>query len=118
MTTLHQRRTHPAPVPTCFGCKVGTLTFGAVSGEVRELADREKVLAKDLDAYKRMRRNGYQPGHLGGSAVIEREARDPVEIAHPKLIGLDDVSRKHAAAAAQAAVDIHPLLSRDNQGGQ
>lgn len=27
MTSLHQRRTHPTPVPGCFGCKAGTVGY-------------------------------------------------------------------------------------------
>ena len=109
---LHRRRTHPEFVPGCFGCKATTLSFGAVEGPTSELAKREKTLADDMAAYRRMRRNGYQPAHLGGSAVVEREARDPIEIEHPRLIGLPDEDRKHAAEAAQVARDIPDILKR------
>lgn len=110
--TLHRRRTHPEPVPGCFGCKAVTLSFGAVAGPVSELAKREKVLADDMAAYRRMRANGYQPAHLGGSSVVEREARDPIEIEHPRLIGLPDEDRKHAAEAAQVVREAPDILKR------
>lgn len=107
--SIHQR-THPTYVEGCWNCRVSTVVVGAVSGPVRETADREKVLDKDMAAYKRMRRAGMSPAHLAGSAVVEKEARSPIEVEHPRLIGLSDQDRKHAADAARVATDLHPLL--------
>jgi hypothetical protein len=112
MPSLHQRRTHPTYVEGCFGCKAGTLTTAAVSGPVSELAQRERVLAQDMDAYKRMRRQGLQPGHLAGSATVEREARNPLEIRHPRIIGMNEEARQHAQNAVDVAATIEPSLSR------
>jgi hypothetical protein len=39
---------------------------------VAELTAKEKVLDKDLDAYKRIRKTGGQPVKIDGSARIEK----------------------------------------------
>lgn len=41
---------------------------------VSSVQAREKVLSKDLDAYKRMRRQGVQPAVLRGAASLESMA--------------------------------------------
>jgi hypothetical protein len=111
--SLHKTRTHPGPdVPGCFGCHVSTLTVAAASGPVSELAQRERVLSQDMDAYKRMRRAGQQPAHLRGASVVEREARNPLEVANPRLIGMSDEARQHAANAVTPAAAVAPELSR------
>jgi hypothetical protein len=112
MIPLHVRKTHPTPVEGCFGCKAAGVSFGAVAGPVSELAQRERVLSQDMDAYKRMRRAGYQPGHLAGSATVEREARNPLEIRHPRIIGMNEEARQHAQNAVDVAATIEPSLSR------
>jgi hypothetical protein len=41
---------------------------------VAELNSKEKVLDKDLDAYKRIRRTGGQPDKIDGAARLEKIA--------------------------------------------
>jgi hypothetical protein len=41
---------------------------------VAELTSKEKVLDKDLDAYKRIRKTGGQPVKIDGSAKLEKIA--------------------------------------------
>jgi hypothetical protein len=43
---------------------------------------REKQLAKDRDAYKRLRENGTQPARLDGCARIEQVASTKEEVEH------------------------------------
>ena len=117
MIPLHVRKTHPQYVEGCWGCKAAGISFGAVSGPVSEMTQRERTLSADMDAYKRMRRNGYQPAHLRGSSVVEREARNPLEVSHPRLIGMSQDAREHAAAAVNVAATVDPSLSRF-AGGQ
>jgi len=38
------------------------------------IAQKDKVLEKDLDAYKRLRSEGLQPHNIDGSAKIEQVA--------------------------------------------
>lgn len=111
MIPLHVRRTHPRPVPGCFGCKAATLRFNG-SEQVREVDRREKTLVEDRRAYKDFRRQGIQPPHLKGTADLERTARSPLEVEHPQLMRLPDDARAHAAEAAQLAQEIPQAISR------
>ena len=61
--TLHQR-THPAPQPDCFGCKVASINWGIVPGAFRDtnsttMFDREDILK--------------QFGDKDGNSVFDRE---------------------------------------------
>lgn len=72
---LH-RRTHPVDVPGCFGCKalgVSVAPTAVGSVEAQRVRRSDAQLSKDLDAYKRLRRDGLQPPRVDGSA--DREAR-------------------------------------------
>lgn len=47
----------------------------------RQEADkRDRELSKDMEAYKRLRKEGLQPRSVDGSARLEAEAVSPVEI--------------------------------------
>jgi hypothetical protein len=41
----------------------------------------------DLPAYRRLRDEGLQPPHVGGSAALERDATDPIEVNTGKIYG-------------------------------
>jgi hypothetical protein len=56
----------------------------------------DKQLDKDREAYKRLRRNGEQPKHVGGSAYIEATASESCEITTGRII-TDDRDRKQFA---------------------
>lgn len=43
-------------------------------------AGRDRQLSKDLDAYKRLRKQGMQPPRIDGSARLESEAVSDIEI--------------------------------------
>jgi hypothetical protein len=49
-----------------------------------DAAGREPALAKDRDAYRRLRHNGLQPATIAGSATLEATAdhRHEVEMGH------------------------------------
>jgi hypothetical protein len=51
-------------------------------GQLRrsEASSREKELAKDRDAYRRLRREGLQPPTLTGAAQLEAKAHSQLEI--------------------------------------
>ena len=46
----------------------------------KEMDRKDAVLAKDLEAYKRLRKQGLQPPSVDGSARLESEAVSKVEI--------------------------------------
>lgn len=41
---------------------------------------RDDKLSRDREAYKRLRADGLQPGHVGGSEHLERHATLPIEV--------------------------------------
>lgn len=80
---------------TTYGCSCNCATFrehvgngpyiGAAARPTRDnnvqaVTDREAQLTKDLPAYKRLRQDGLQPKHVGGSADLEKRATDSFEV--------------------------------------
>ena len=77
---MKHRETHPnLDVEGCFACRISHV---AVSGSamptrsraVSDMNSKERVLDKDLDAYKRIRKSGGQPTQIDGSARLEATA--------------------------------------------
>ncbi len=76
------RRVHPnLDVEGCFGCKVSGLAVAASAMPTRKggakaavINEKDKVLEKDLDAYKRLRQDGLQPPAINGAAEAESRA--------------------------------------------
>lgn len=93
MTTVIHQRTHPGlDVPGCFGCKVSTVQIGPAAmptySEGRpnyRTQRRHGNLGADMEAYRRLRREGHQPPHISGSAFLERQADHPFEITRGKV---------------------------------
>jgi hypothetical protein len=79
---IKHQETHPAlDVEGCFGCKVAGLSIAASATPSRRdgrraatINHKDKVLEKDLDAYKRLRQEGLQPKTIDGSAEVEKKA--------------------------------------------
>jgi hypothetical protein len=77
---MKHKETHPnLDVEGCFACRISHV---AVSGSamptrsraVSDMNSKERVLDKDLDAYKRIRKSGGQPTQIDGSAKLEKIA--------------------------------------------
>jgi hypothetical protein len=74
---VKHQETHPnLDVEGCFACKIAAVAFGASAMPTRKPTEhgtiaKERVLDKDLDAYKRIRRSGGQPNKIDGSARLE-----------------------------------------------
>jgi hypothetical protein len=85
------RDRHPQFVDGCFGCKALTIQLtpsaaptsadATLAAGLRE----EKTLDEDGSAYVRLRRDGYQPKHINGSAQLEAEAETRYEIESGQL---------------------------------
>jgi hypothetical protein len=81
---IKHQETHPyLDVEGCFGCKVSAVGFSAElmptrSGSSRSASviQQERVLDKDLDAYKRLRQDGIQPKKIDGAANVEARAQE------------------------------------------
>lgn len=55
-------------------------SIGFVGPRTRKANTKDDQLAKDRDAYRRLRRDGLQPPHVGGSEHLEKNATLPIEI--------------------------------------
>lgn len=83
---MKHAETHPTlDVEGCFGCRVAGVSFGSNStttrgARVAEINQTEKGWKKDMDAYKRLRRDGLQPRQIDGSSVLEKHATEKWQI--------------------------------------
>ena len=88
---LHQRRTHPQYVDGCWACKASTVQLTpsaaptSADPSLAKMKAEEKTLTEDGEAYKRLRRDGFQPKHINGSAQLEAEAETRYEIESGQL---------------------------------
>ena len=111
---IHQRRTHPEYVASCWACRLATVAVA--SAEQRASQAREKSLSADLSAYKRMRMQGWQPQGTRGAAYVESTARSRTEVEHPALMSLPDASREFLHEATQASLGVPDMLSAHKTG--
>lgn len=88
---MKHRETHPnLDVEDCWKCKIASVTFGADAlpsrkGDTASTNAKEKVLQKDLDAYRRLRQDGVQPQNIDGSARIEARANSKDQVEHARF---------------------------------
>lgn len=69
----------------CFGCKVGSLAFSSTGMPTRKpdanmRRQSEKIMLKDVESYRRLRYDGYQPPATKGAAELESRAGSKWEI--------------------------------------
>ena len=77
---VKHQETHPdLDVEGCFACRVSSLTIGVSQHFVSE-KNRETTLSKDLDAYRRLRKNGTQPKTIDGAANVESRADESWQV--------------------------------------
>ena len=91
--------------PSCFPCKIKTVGIApSAMGTRFPTAARAKVgdpkLDKDREAYRRLRRDGVQPKHVGDSAHFEAHATEAFEIETGQVVEDHKVRNKLAAAFA------------------
>ena len=73
---MKHTETHPSlDVDGCFACRISHVRMSGSAmptrKNVQELNRKERVLDRDLDAYKRIRKSGGQPEQIDGSAKFE-----------------------------------------------
>jgi len=73
---MKHAETHPSlDVEGCFACRVSHVRMSGSAmptrNNVQDMNRKERVLDKDLDAYKRIRKSGGQPEQINGSAKFE-----------------------------------------------
>ena len=78
---------HPAlDVEGCWKCKIAHFNVSAEAmptrkPESKRIIEKERVLDKDLDAYRRLRQNGQQPKNIDGAAIVEKRAEENWQVA-------------------------------------
>jgi len=83
---IHQG-VHPnLDVEGCWKCKIASFSVSAEAmptrkPESKQIIEKERVLDKDLDAYRRLRLDGQQPRHIDGAAVVEKRAEENWQVA-------------------------------------
>lgn len=97
----------------CFPCKLASVTFAPSAmatrhPEAARAAVKDPELEKDRDAYRRLRRNGEQPKHVGGSAFFEAKANESCEITIGQII--DDPSDRKQFAKGFDEMPDKPLV--------
>ena len=103
------RATHPEPVEGCFGCKVLSISVSADAlpnrgRAISSTSAKERVLAKDMDAYRRLRVAGEQPARIDGAASIERHAETKLEVTRSTL--LNDRQRRQVETLRREGVNV------------
>lgn len=66
--------------PPCFAIKLRTVQFQGMEAGQNRFTERERD--KDMAAYPVLRRQGYQPKNVFGSARIAAEAHSKFELEH------------------------------------
>lgn len=85
---IKHQEVHPTlNVPGCFGCRIAFITFGADAMPTRKgkaycasIEAKDRLLHKDLDAYKRLRNDGMQPKKIDGAADVEKRADEKWQV--------------------------------------
>lgn len=55
-------------------------SIGYIGPRTRAGNHKDEKLARDRDSYKRLRADGVQPPHVGGSDHLEKHASLPIEV--------------------------------------
>lgn len=103
MRFLHAERTHPEPVPGCFGCALGTIGFSSVPGGTRG-AQVERYtydqMKKSLPKYKEARKNGLRPEGTSWQKVEEAERKAESLDRGARKVGFKDTKQFQEAVKA------------------
>ena len=64
----------------CFAIKIRTVQFQGIDAGQHRFTDKERT--RDMDEYKKLRGQGYQPKNVFGSAEIAAMAGNKFELEH------------------------------------
>lgn len=100
MTYEKRHVTSPDCGPDCFGCKAASIRFSGEltpnrTPEVVQQREFEKRMSRDNDAYRRLRREGYQPKAVQGAADVEQFATSRFEVESGYRLSSAKVGRKY-----------------------
>lgn len=83
---MKHRETHPnLDVEGCFACKISHVAISSDATPTRRsdnarINETERQWHKDMDAYKRLRKDGLQPKKIDGSAKVEACATEKYQV--------------------------------------
>lgn len=77
--SMKHQQVHPVYQDGCFGCRISSLSIGT-SAQFNVEKRREATLSKDLDAYKRLRKNNVQPKCIDGASRVEARAQEKWQV--------------------------------------
>jgi hypothetical protein len=83
---MKHQETHPnLDVEGCFACKITGVSMSSACtpnrrSEAHSINRKESRWDKDMDAYKRLRRDGLQPAKIDGSAEVEKKAETRFQV--------------------------------------
>ncbi len=85
--------------PDCFGCRLSTINFSGTctpnrKPEVVQQNSFVKEMSRDLDAYRRLRAEGYQPKGVKGAGDVEQFATSKFEVESGHRLSSPVVGRK------------------------
>jgi hypothetical protein len=104
--------------PNCYGCKLESFTvapsaMGTRHPEAARAAVKDPELDKDREAYRRLRRNGEQPKHVGGSAYMEATASESFEITTGQIVSDPKDRKQFAQGFAEMPTEVKVRTSPD-----
>lgn len=78
-------RSHYGQHPTCFGCKLSSISFAPSAmptrhPEAARVVAKDAAWDKDIPAYIRLRKSGVTPPRIDGSADLETRAATKAEV--------------------------------------
>lgn len=103
----------------CWVCKQRSISF-APSAMATRFPDaarakvKDPLLEKDREAYRRLRRNGEQPKHVGGSAFFEARANESCEITIGQIIADPSDRRQFAKGFDEMPTETRVRTSPDD----
>ena len=109
---MNHRERHPQYVDGCWACKALTVSVASRSDEVRAIQHRDDRLSVDLDAYKRLRRDGLQPKTIDGSGELEKRVESQTDIHLGRYVP------KHERSRVEEAMQISRDLGYITEAGR
>lgn len=116
--SIHSETVREIPCPECSRMAPMILSSPAIAADalpnklhgVRAVNARDKQWGRDMDAYKRLRRDGVQPRGIDGSAEWEQTCNVPIEIEMGKALGKErDVRRAEEISSELMDNDVREM---------
>lgn len=83
----------------CFKIKLRSVQFQGIEAGQHRFTDKER--SRDMEEYKKLRRQGYQPRNVFGSAEIAAQAGSKFEVEH-SVVMPPSVRREMESRMAEA----------------